>query len=187
MFWGRWQGTWWVRSAGRYYLGARGPRHRYSQDSCVTEEGSSAMCVCCQGAAESPRLCCRSALLSKAHPHKQGCLAWLGLQDMTPSWMEPSQASEMALNKRVPPMVAGESSPVSLPSQEMGLLCCVWPAVSKASILQKPPRVFNDFSTFPVQIGPPLHITVSNKVSKTSLDMGGKLLEPQPQCCFGFD
>lgn len=61
-------------------------------------------------------LCCRSALQRKAHPHKQGCLGWLRLQDTTPSWMEPSQASEMALNKRVPPVVAVESSSVSLPS-----------------------------------------------------------------------
>lgn len=131
-----------------------------------TEEGSVAVWVCCKETAESLLLGCRSALLRKARPHKQGCLGWLGLQDMTRSWMEPSQASEMELNKRVPPVVAVEPDPVSLPSQEMGLLCCVWPVISKASRLQKPqpqPQNFNDFSTFPLLIGPPLHNTVSNK------------------------
>lgn len=45
LFWGRWQDTWWVRRARRHYLGVWGPWHRYSQDSCATEEESSAVCL----------------------------------------------------------------------------------------------------------------------------------------------
>lgn len=86
--------------------------------------------------------------LRGAHPHKQGCLGWLGPQDMTPSWMELSRAPEKGLGKKAPSMMAVRPDPVPLPGQEMGLPCCVWPGVSEVSTPQRPPEFLMTSAAF---------------------------------------
>lgn len=124
--------------------------------------------------------------LRKAHPHKQGCLGWLGPQDMTPSWMELPQAPEKALKKRVPSMMFLRTDPVPLPSQEMGLPRCVWPVLSEALTPRRPPDFWTTSAAFLCRLTPPLQNTVAKEIPEISVEIGGTA-GAQPWCCFTFD